>query len=176
MGNVELKRLFSEWRIKMQRVQQVLQQPGWEYAQWNEFAKMLAIVVRKNGTFWERDGSFFWDIRWKLQEGGELICQLEEVPEQKCSLTVAQKGGFANGVEEYIWLYCEFGRSGEFLGDPFWVDGNWRDALSMLIMPHQMAGSFYLGDGSVPIQNNLLGGGDQESWTAPQLAYARSAA
>lgn len=155
---VELKRLYSEWRIKLQRVQAVLQPPTWSTEEWNNFAKVVATVVRQHGKTWEDGGTNFWDIRWETQDQGELVCQVEEIPNQKHSLVVAQYGGFADGTENYIWFYCEFTETGGFLGDPYWVEGNWKDALAMVLMPQQMSTSFYLAEGSssANLKSNLL--------------------
>lgn len=156
MNLVELKRLYSEWSIKLQRVQEIVNPTPWTEGQWNQFARALSFIVQKYGNTWEEDITEYWDIRWDLQNGGELICQVEEVKDQKFSLTVAQRGGFATDVDEYIWFYSELSEQGDFLGEPFWVEGNWKDALAMILLPHQAASTFYLGDSTVPMHNHLL--------------------
>ncbi|MDR1190560.1 MAG: hypothetical protein LBK60_02700 [Verrucomicrobiales bacterium] len=159
MSLLELKRLFAEWRVRVRRIHHILQPPVWSVAEWNEFARALAHVVRRYGRTWETDGAGFWDIRWALQESGELVCQVEQVRGQKLSLVVAQYGGFADGTENYIWFYCEFSENGGFLGEPFWVEGVWKDALSMLLLPHKASSGFYLtgGTSSPAMQQMLLG-------------------
>jgi len=164
MSGVELKRLYAEWRMRLQRVQQVLQPPAWSRQDWNRFAQALTLVIHKYGSSWTTGPAQFWDIRWELQGGGKLICQVEEIPGQKRALVVAQEGGFSEGYENYTWFYGEFGGNGDFLGDPYWVDGTWKDALAMILLPQQMAAGFYLADSSVPLQSQLLPApaGDQE--------------
>lgn len=156
MSVVEFKRLFQEWRIRLERARQVLQPPVWSVEEWNRFARALALAVHRHGTHWESGGTRFWDIRWELHDGGKLICQVEEVPSEKRSLVVAQQGGFSEGHENYTWFYAEFGQNGDFLGQPYWVDGNWRDALAMILLPQQMAAGFYLADGPAQVSAGLL--------------------
>ncbi|MDR2463062.1 MAG: hypothetical protein LBD30_04705 [Verrucomicrobiales bacterium] len=153
--------MFSEWRVRAQRIRDILRPPVWSPGEWNEFARVLAQAVRRYGKTWENADAEFWDIRWELQEGGELVCQVEQIREKKLSLVVAQYGGFADGTENYIWFYCEFSENGKFLGEPFWVEGTWKDALSMLLMPHKASSGFYLtgGTSSPAMQHMLLGGG-----------------
>lgn len=152
---VELKRLFSEWRIRLQRVQDVLQPPMWTEGDWNQFARALYMLVQKYGSTWKQEGVDYWDIRWDLREGGNLICQVEEEPGRR-SLVVAQVGGFAGQVEHYTWFYAELTDDGHFAGEPYWVDGMWKDALAMILLPHRMAAGFYLSDSSTAYYNNLL--------------------
>lgn len=148
MTPIEFKRLFSEWRVKLQRVQQILQPQVWSKEEWADFARLLAGMIRKYGANWQNQDKEFWDIRWDLQEGGQLACQLEAVQGEKLSMVVAQYGGFADGTENYIWFYCDFNQNGQFVGEPFWVEGNWKDALAMILMPHKMSTDFYLSNGS----------------------------
>jgi hypothetical protein len=148
MTPIEFKRLFSEWRVKLQRVQQILQPQVWSKEEWADFARLLAGMIRKYGANWQNQDKEFWDIRWDLQEGGQLACQLEAVQGEKLSMVVAQYGGFADGTENYIWFYCDFNQNGQFVGEPFWVEGNWKDALAMILMPHKMSTGFYLSNGS----------------------------
>jgi len=163
MSLLELRRLYAEWRIKLQRIQTIIQPPVWSRGEWNEFARTLATIVRRYGRTWQQEQTEFWDVRWELQDGGELACQLEQIQNEKLSLVVAQYGGFADGTESYIWLYCEFGETGDFLGEPFWVEGNWKEALAMILLPHKMSSAFYLtgGTSSPVLQQNLLGAGRQ---------------
>lgn len=157
MSLVELRRHFAEWRIKLQRIQQVLQPPSWAPEEWNHFAKMVVTVTTKYGRTWTQEPTDYWDLRWDLQEGGQLVCQFEETKDVKKSLVIAQYGGFADGTENYIWFYAEFNDLGGFIGEPYWVDGSWKDALAMILMPQKMAAGFYLTDAGAPIQNALLG-------------------
>ena len=77
----------------------------------------------------------YWDLRWNLQDGGELVCQIEHIPGEKTSLVVAQNGGFAQSVGSYTWLWAEFNMEGNFARDPYWVEGTWKDALTALLLP-----------------------------------------
>lgn len=170
MTVVELKRLYQEWRTRLQRVQQIIQPPQWSVAEWNHFAKALFVLVKKYGSTWSDRSIDYWDVRWTLKDGGELVCQIEEDSSTgRRALVVAQTGGFASGVENYTWLYVEFDESGQFTGNPYWVDGNWKDALAMILLPHQMAAGFYLTGSSIPAHSLLLGGGTD---SAPASAAA----
>lgn len=161
MSLIEMKRMFAEWRIRFQRARDVMQPRVWSPEEWNEFAITLTAIVRKYGRSWEEEGTRYWDLRWELIEGGELACQFEDNPDVKRSLVVAQYGGFADGTENYIWFYGEFNPSGEFIGAPYYVNGTWKDALAMILMPHRMSSEFYLQDAGAPIgHSNLLGAGD----------------
>ncbi|MFZ5806170.1 MAG: hypothetical protein ACOY3I_03040 [Verrucomicrobiota bacterium] len=153
---VEFKRIFGEWRIRLQRVREIVQPPQWTDHDWLHFSRSLYMLVKRYGSSWSSDAVHYWDVRWELRDGGELICQIEE-KEDFNSLVVAQSGGFAEGVESYTWFYGEFNKRGDFLAEPYWVDGNWKEALSMILLPHQMAAGFYLTSSSVPIHTNLLG-------------------
>jgi hypothetical protein len=162
MNLIELKRHFAEWRIKLQRIQHVIQPPVWSDPEWNEFAKLVVGVTLKFGRTWCHEPTTYWDLRWELQEGGSLVCQFEDTAETKKSLVIAQYGGFADGTENYIWFYAEFNEHGGFIGEPYWVEGSWKDALAMILMPQKMAGGFYLSDAGAPIQAGLL------TYTAPE--------
>ncbi|MDD5262163.1 MAG: hypothetical protein PHD76_09990 [Methylacidiphilales bacterium] len=164
MTLVEMRRMFSEWRIRIQRIQAIIQPPIWSQEEWNEFSRVLANLVRRYGSTWQQDRTEYWDLRWELQEEGELVCQVEKVEGEKLSLVVAQYGGFADGTQNYIWLFCEFSESGQFLGEPFWVEGNWKDALAMILLPHKMSSNFYLtgGTSSPAFQQTLLGNGNSQ--------------
>jgi hypothetical protein len=78
-----------------------------------------------------------------------LICQAEDGTEGKKTLVVAQTGGFAEGLDNYTWFYGEFGQTGDFLGNPYWVDGTWKEALAMMLLPQQAGAGFYLSGGNV---------------------------
>jgi hypothetical protein len=144
MSSVELRRIIAEWRLRMQRVKDILQPPAWTEKEWRQFSQALALLVRDHGQSWIIDPNVYWDLRWKLQDGGELICQVEHVPEIKTSLVVAQTGGFAAQAGSYTWLWAEFDPAGEFSRDPYWVDGSWRDALTALLLPLDRQSSYML--------------------------------
>jgi FeS assembly protein IscX len=141
---VELRRVFAEWRLRLQRAKDILQPPTWTENEWRQFSQALALMVRDHGRSWIIDPNVYWDLRWKLQDGAELICQLEHIPGQKTSLVVAQNGGFAAEVGSYTWLWAEFNMDGHFARDPYWVEGTWKDALTTLLMPLERQASFLL--------------------------------
>lgn len=166
MTLIELRRVFAEWRMRLQRVQSVLQPPSWTREDWQQFARALYLLVKKYGTTWASEEITYWDLRWDLKEGGELICQVEENQgNSERSLVVAQSGGFANAVEHYTWFFGELNDKGLFVGEPYWVDGNWKEALAMILLPHRMAAGFYLSDSKVPVQPLML-----ESSPEPEVA------
>jgi hypothetical protein len=144
MSSVELRRILAEWRLRVQRVKDILQPPAWTEKEWRQFSQALALLVRDHGRSWIIDPNVYWDLRWKLQDGGELVCQVEHVPDQKTSLVVAQTGGFATEVGSYTWLWAEFNMEGNFARDPYWVDGSWRDALTALLLPLDRQSSYML--------------------------------
>jgi hypothetical protein len=144
MSSVELRRIIAEWRLRMQRVKDILQPAAWTEKEWRQFSQALALLVRDHGQSWIVDPNVYWDLRWKLQDGGELICQVEHVPEVKTSLVVAQTGGFATAAGSYTWLWAEFNMAGDFSRDPYWVDGSWRDALTALLLPLDRQSSYML--------------------------------
>jgi hypothetical protein len=156
MSSVELRRILAEWRLRMQRVKDILQPPRWTEKEWRQFSQALALLVRDHGRSWIIDPNVYWDLRWKLQDGGELVCQVEHIPEQKTSLVVAQTGGFASEVGSYTWLWAEFNLEGEFARDPYWVDGSWRDALTALLLPLDRQSSYMLAGRSETPQALLL--------------------
>jgi hypothetical protein len=144
MSPVELRRIFAEWRVRLQRVKEILQPPAWQEDEWRQFSQSLALLVREHGRSWIIDPNVYWDLRWKLQDGGELVCQVEHIPGEKTSLVVAQNGGFAQEVGSYTWLWAEFNMEGEFARDPYWVDGSWKDALLALLLPLDRQSSYLL--------------------------------
>jgi len=152
---VELRRILAEWRVRMQRVKEILQPPTWDETEWRRFSQGLALLVREHGRSWIIDPNVYWDLRWKLQDGGELICQVEHIPGEKTSLVVAQNGGFAESVGSYTWLWAEFNMEGEFSRDPYWVDGTWKDALTALLLPLDRQ-STYLLAGRADTPDSLL--------------------
>jgi hypothetical protein len=136
MSPVELRRILAEWRLRVQRVRDILQPPSWSELEWRQFSQALALLVREHGVY--------WDLRWKLQDGGELVCQVEHVPGERTSLVVAQSGGFVVDVESYTWLWAEFNMEGEFSREPYWIDGTWKDALTALLLPLERRSSYML--------------------------------
>jgi FeS assembly protein IscX len=141
---VELRRILAEWRLRMQRAKEILQPPTWSEDEWRQFSQALALMVRDHGRSWIIDPNVYWDLRWKLQDGAELVCQIEHIPGEKTSLVVAQNGGFATEVGSYTWLWAEFNMEGTFSRDPYWVEGTWKDALTTLLMPLERQASFLL--------------------------------
>ena len=149
ISRVELRRITQEWRTRLQRVQQILQPSEWGTDDWNRFARALSTMVRAHGSTWSEGNTSYWDVRWTLQDGGELICQAEDGADGKKTLVVAQTGGFAEGLENYTWFFAEFGQTGDFLGNPYWVDGTWKEALAMMLLPQQAGAGYYLNGGGV---------------------------
>ena len=101
-------------------------------------------MVRDHGRSWIIEPNVYWDLRWRLQDGAELICQIEHIPGEKTSLVVAQNGGFANHVGSYTWLWAEFNMEGNFSRDPYWVEGTWKEALTELLLPFDRQASYLL--------------------------------
>jgi len=149
ISRVELRRITQEWRTRLQRVQQILQPSEWATGDWNRFARALSTMVRSHGSTWTEAETTYWDVRWTLQDGGELICQAEDGSDGKKTLVVAQTGGFAEGLDNYTWFFAEFGQTGDFLGNPYWVDGTWKEALAMMLLPQQAGAGYYLHGGGV---------------------------
>ena len=141
---VELHRILAEWRVRLQRAKEILQPPSWNENEWRQFSQALALMVRDHGRSWIIDPNVYWDLRWNLQDGGELVCQIEHTPGEKTSLVVAQNGGFAESVGSYTWLWAEFNMEGNFARDPYWVEGTWKDALTALLLPLDRQGAYLL--------------------------------
>jgi FeS assembly protein IscX len=141
---VELQRLLAEWRVRLRRAKEILQPPTWSEKEWRQFSQALALMVRDHGRSWIIDPNVYWDLRWNLQNGGELVCQIEHVPGERTSLVVAQNGGFAESVGSYTWLWAEFDMSGNFSRDPYWVEGTWKDALTAFLIPLDRQSSYLL--------------------------------
>jgi FeS assembly protein IscX len=151
LSPVELRRIVAEWRLRAQRIKEIIQPPSWDEDEWRRFSQALALMVRDHGKSWIIEPNVYWDLRWKLQDGAELICQIEHVPGEKTSLVVAQNGGFADHVGSYTWLWAEFNMEGHFARDPYWVDGTWKEALTQLLLPLDRQASFFLaGRGETP--------------------------
>src|ERR1700728_3986369 len=144
MSPVEMRRILAEWRLRLQRIKEIVQPPSWAEPEWRQFSQALALLVRKHGRSWIIDPNVYWDLRWKLQEGGELIAQVEHVPGEKTSLVVAQNGGFAEEIGSYTWLWAEFNMEGDFSRDPYWVEGTWKDALTTLLLPLERQSNYLL--------------------------------
>jgi FeS assembly protein IscX len=141
---VEFARIFAEWRVRLHRAREILQPPTWNENEWRQFSQALALMVRDHGRSWIIDPKVYWDLRWNLQDGGELVCQIEHTPGEKTSLVVAQNGGFAQAVGSYTWLWAEFNLEGEFARDPYWVEGTWKDALTAFLLPLDRQSSYLL--------------------------------
>ena len=156
---VELHRLFHEWRQRIKRVQAIMQPPVWTEEEWRQFAQALTLLLQQHGTAWVNGEVQYWDLRWQLREGGELICQAEQHGAERLSLVVAQTGGFAAEAQSgsYTWLWAEFGADGHFSRDPYWVDGSWKDALISLLLPYQYRSNFYI-EAPAETPQNLLPG------------------
>lgn len=141
---VELHRILAEWRVRLHRAKDILQPPTWNEKEWRQFSQALALMVRDHGRSWIIDPNVYWDLRWNLQDGGELVCQIEHVPGEKTSLVVAQNGGFAESVGSYTWLWAEFAPDGNFARDPYWVEGTWKDALTAFLLPLDRQSAYLL--------------------------------
>ena len=159
LSTVELRRLLNEWRLRLKRIQAVLQPPVWSEEEWRQFAQALTLLLQQHGATWMQGEVQFWDLRWQVREGGELICQVEQHGSEKLSLVVAQTGGFAEEVGSYTWLWAEFGPDGHFSRDPYWVDGMWKDALIGLLLPYQYRSNFYLAAPTETHSALMLGSG-----------------
>ena len=144
MSPVELRRILGEWSVRLQRVKDILQPTTWSEQEWRQFSQALALMVRDHGRSWIIDPNVYWDLRWRLQDGAELVCQIEHVPGEKTSLVVAQNGGFATEVGSYTWLWAEFNMEGNFSRDPYWVEGTWKEALTSLLLPLDRQASYLL--------------------------------
>jgi FeS assembly protein IscX len=179
---VELRRILAEWRLRMGRVKDILQPPTWSENEWRKFSQALALMVRDHGRSWIIDPNVYWDLRWRLQDGAELVCQIEHIPGEKTSLVVAQNGGFATDVGSYTWLWAEFNLEGNFARDPYWVEGTWKDALTSLLLPLDRQASYLLAgraetpdalllqDGARPNDQDyraLLPGISESEWEPP---------
>ena len=141
---VELRRILAEWRLRVERVKDILQPPTWDEQEWRQFSQALALMVRDHGRSWIIEPNVYWDLRWRLQDGAELVCQIEHIPGEKTSLVVAQNGGFATEVGSYTWLWAEFNMEGNFSRDPYWVEGTWKEALTTLLLPLNRQASYLL--------------------------------
>ncbi len=144
--NVEWNRVIHEWKARLRQIKDIISPPAWTPEDWKTFATCLAILVQRHGYHWRNDGILYWDLRWKVREGGELVCQVEQVPEQSIALTVAHNGGFAGHKEPYIWLWTVFDHEGNYIRDPYWVDGIWKDALVGFLLPYASRAGYYLGE------------------------------
>lgn len=155
ISTLELRRIFTEWRTRLQRVQAILQPPQWSESDWKQFGRGLVGLLQRNGATWMVESKTYWDLRWLLRDGGELICQVEYTPDEKISVVVAQMGGFVQEVESYTWFWAEFNPEGEFMRDPYWIEGTWKEALTTLLLPYQYQAGYYLA-GSTPTPPSLM--------------------
>jgi hypothetical protein len=154
-SSVEIRRVISEWKLRLERARAALQPRQLDGEEWKRFCQTLTLIVRKHGATWTVPPLEYWDLRWATHDGGELICQVEHQPDEKTTLIVAQEGGFAADAGSYTWLWAEFGLDGQFSREPYWVDGNWREALMMLLMPYQFQSGLYL-EAPVPTPVSLM--------------------
>jgi hypothetical protein len=144
LSSLELKRILTEWQLRLKRIQSVLQPPVWKEEEWRSFSQALTLMIQRHGTTWNDGQQQTWDLRWQIREGGSLVCQVEQRGEEKVTLVVAQCGGFAGPNGSYTWLWSEFGADGRFLRDPYWVDGAWKEALMTFLLPYQYQSNFLL--------------------------------
>ena len=157
---LELRRILAEWRIRAQRIQAILQPPVWQESEWKQFGRALVGLLQRHGATWMVEPKTYWDLRWHLHDGGELICQVECTPDEKISVVVAQMGGFIQEVESYTWFWAEFNPEGDFIRDPYWVEGTWKEALTTLLIPYQHQAGYYLA-GSAPTPPSLMLGNSE---------------
>ncbi len=154
ISTLELRRVLTEWRTRLQRVKSILQPPQWSEEEWKQFGRGLVELLQRHGTTWTIEPSTYWDLRWRLNDGGELICQAEAIAGKKLSLVVAQMGGFVQEAESYTWFWLEFSPDGGLLRDPYWVEGTWKEALLTLLLPFQYQAGYYLA-GAAPTPPSL---------------------
>ncbi len=152
---LELRRIYSEWQTRFKRVQAILSPPKWAETDWKKFGHALIGLLQQRGATWSDESKTYWDLRWNLHDGGELICQAESIASQKISLIVAQNGGFVQEVESYTWFWVEFNLEGEFFRDPYWVEGTWKEAIATLLLPYQYQSGYYL-SGNAPTPPSLM--------------------
>ncbi|MDZ4744255.1 MAG: hypothetical protein SGI98_12665 [Verrucomicrobiota bacterium] len=155
---VEFRRLVNEWKLRWSRIKTIVQPVGWGEQEWKQFARLLIALVERNGATWKDDaGTNFWDLRWNLKEGGTLIVQAQtNAGQDEMHLVVAQEGGFiGTNAESYTWFWAVFNQEGEFLRDPYWVEGTWKEALLQLILPYNYQAGFYL-TGAAATPDQLL--------------------
>jgi len=157
ISTLELRRILTEWRIRLQRVQAILQPPAWNEADWKQFGRALVGLLQRHGRNWTVEPKTYWDLRWQLRDGGELVCQAEFLAGEKMSVVVAQMGGFIREVESYTWFWAEFDLNGEFIRDPYWVEGAWKEALTALLLPYQYQLDYYLAGGAATPSSLMLG-------------------
>ena len=169
---LEIRRILTEWRTRLQRVNAILNPPSWSKDEWRQFSQGVTVLVIDHGRSWAVEERTYWDLRWFLNDGGELIAQVEHIPGDKTTLIVAQQGGFVRDVESYTWLWAEFDPAGEFLRDPYWVDGTWKEALYTLLLPLQKQAGFYLQQPAPTPESLVLENGARPaSGQAPQLGW-----
>jgi hypothetical protein len=152
---LELRRILTEWRTRLQRVQAILSPPVWDESEWSRFGRALVALLQQHGATWTAESQTYWDLRWNLRDGGELICQAEASGAEKLSLVVAQTGGWVQDAESYTWFWMEFGPNGDLLREPYWVEGTWREALMTLLVPYQYQAGYFLA-GAAPTPPSLM--------------------
>ncbi len=153
---VEFRRIFDEWKTRIERAKKIINPTPWTEDDWRQFSQALILLVMKNGETWSSDHKTkYWDLRWKTKDGGELVCQVELFQDNARSLIVAQVGGFAASVGSYTWLWVEMDEENHFRRDPYFVDGTWKEALLTLLIPLKHQAGFYL-EQMVTRSGNLL--------------------
>jgi len=152
---LELRRILTEWRTRLQRVQAILAPPVWDESEWSRFGRALLALLQQHGATWSAENQTYWDLRWNLRDGGELICQAEASGPSKISLVVAQTGGWVREAESYTWFWMEIGPDGDLLREPYWVEGTWREALMTLLVPYQYQAGYFLA-GAAPTPPSLM--------------------
>ncbi|QSR89506.1 hypothetical protein [Methylacidiphilum caldifontis] len=140
----ELRRISQDWSARIHRAKTILFPPQWGEAKWLEFCKALCLFIQEKGTSWQQEDKLYWDLRCQLTDGGELICQVEQDGHEKISLAVAQTGGFVESGQSYVWLLAELSKEGKFLKDPYFVDGIWKEAFLVFLLPRHKQAAFFL--------------------------------
>ncbi|MDK3157180.1 hypothetical protein QPK87_11405 [Kamptonema cortianum] len=156
---VEFRRLLNEWKLRFARIKSIVQPVQWGEQEWKQFARLLIALVERNGASWKDEaGTSFWDLRWNLKESGTLIVQAQTNADQsEMHLVVAQEGGFVEGTSDsYTWFWAAFNAEGEFIRDPYWVDGTWKEALLQFILPYNYQAGFYLTGAAATPEQLLL--------------------
>ncbi|MDD2708270.1 MAG: hypothetical protein PHV34_09695 [Verrucomicrobiae bacterium] len=176
ISTLELRRVLTEWQTRLRRVYAILAPERWGETDWAKFGMALVGLLQRHGTTWNADGKTYWDLRWHLQDGGELICQGEALEGSKLSVIVAQTGGFVKETDSYTWFWVEFNQQGDLIRDPYWVEGTWKEALMTLLLPYQYQAGYYLA-GTAPTPPSLwLGNSGNEDQKPEQTSAEESPA
>ncbi|CCG92410.1 hypothetical protein A7K73_00440 [Candidatus Methylacidiphilum fumarolicum] len=140
----ELRRISQDWSMRIHRAKNILFPQSWGEEKWLEFCKALCLFIQEKGTNWSQDDKLYWDLRCQLHDGGNLVCQVEQDGHEKISLAVVQTGGFVESGQSYVWLLAELGKDGKFLKDPYFVDGIWKEAFLIFLLPRHKQAAFFL--------------------------------